>query len=59
MFFSDDIVFIVDTKGGINCKLEFWRKMLESKGFTLNRTKMESMEVNLLTEGNEVKNNKN
>lgn len=39
MFFSDDIAFIVDTKGGINYKLQIWRKMLKSESFILKRTK--------------------
>lgn len=39
MFFSDDIVFIADTKGGINYKLQIWRKMLKSESFIFKKTK--------------------
>lgn len=42
----NDIVLDDDLREGINCKLELWRKALESKGFVLNRSKnkMEYME---------------
>ena len=37
MLFTDDIVFIDETKEGVNIKLERWRDTLEAKGFRLSR----------------------
>ena len=41
MLFADDIVFIDETREGLNVKLEKWRHILESKGFRLSRFKTE------------------
>jgi hypothetical protein len=43
MLFADDVVLVVDSRAGVNRKLELWRHMLESKGFRLSRTKTEYM----------------
>ncbi|VFQ85258.1 unnamed protein product [Cuscuta campestris] len=44
MLFADDIVFIDDTREGLNDKLERWRLALETKGFRISRNKTEYME---------------
>ncbi|XP_060189176.1 uncharacterized protein LOC132618126 isoform X2 [Lycium barbarum] len=44
MLFADDTVLIDETRSGVNAKLECWRHTLESKGFTLCRTKTEYLE---------------
>ncbi|KAF3648646.1 BTB/POZ and MATH domain-containing protein 5 [Capsicum annuum] len=41
MLFADDVVFIDETWGGVNDKLEVWRQTLKFKGFRLSRTKTE------------------
>ena len=41
MLFTDDIVLIGETKEGVNKKLELWRKILETRGFRLSRSKTE------------------
>ena len=41
ILFTDDIIFIDETKGGLNKKLERWRHSLESRGFRLSRSKTE------------------
>ena len=41
MLFVDDIVFIDETIGGLNEKLERWRHSLESNGFRMSRSKTE------------------
>ncbi|XP_054787150.1 uncharacterized protein LOC129293296 [Prosopis cineraria] len=41
MLFADDIVLITETREEVNCKLELWRRTLESKGFRLSRSKTE------------------
>jgi len=43
MLFADDVMLVDESKAGINRKLELWRRMLESKGFRLSRTKTEYM----------------
>jgi Reverse transcriptase (RNA-dependent DNA polymerase) len=43
MFFADDVVLIDESRIEIDQKLELWRKTLESKGFRLNKTKIEYM----------------
>jgi len=40
-FFTDDIVLIDETRQGVNDKLERWRHSLESRGFTVSRSKTE------------------
>ena len=49
MLFADDIVLIDETKAGVNAKLELWRNTLESKGFTLSRSKTEYMKCEFAT----------
>ncbi|XP_070043284.1 uncharacterized protein [Nicotiana tomentosiformis] len=44
MLFADDIVQIDETRGGVNERLEVWRRTLESKGFKLSKTKTEYVE---------------
>ena len=44
MLFADDVVLIDETREGVNAKLEQWRDVLESIGFTISRTKIEYME---------------
>ncbi len=44
MLFTDDVVLIDETRGGVNDKLEVWRQTLESKGFRLSRSKTEYLE---------------
>ncbi|XP_055835156.1 uncharacterized protein LOC129903631 [Solanum dulcamara] len=44
MFFTDDIVFVDETCGDINTKLEDWRHTLESKGFKLSSAKTDYLE---------------
>ena len=43
MLFADDVVLVDESRAGVNRKLELWRRMLESKGFRLSRTKIEYM----------------
>ena len=42
MLFADDVV-LVESRAGVNRKLELWRRTLELKGFRLSRTKTEYM----------------
>ena len=44
MLFADDIILVVETRVGVNTKLELWRQTLESRGFRLSRAKTEYME---------------
>ncbi|XP_070029961.1 uncharacterized protein [Nicotiana sylvestris] len=44
MLFADGIVIIDVTRGGIDERPEVWKQTLESKGFKLNKTKIEYME---------------
>ena len=46
MLFVDDIVLIDETKSRVNAKLDVWREVLESKGFKINRTKIEYIKYN-------------
>ena len=41
MLFTDDIVFINETREGVNVNLERWRHTLESGGFRVSRSKTE------------------
>ncbi|XP_038713468.1 uncharacterized protein LOC120007344 [Tripterygium wilfordii] len=43
MLFADDIILVDEILLGANSKLEILRQTLESKGFKLSRTKIESM----------------
>ena len=43
MLFADDMVYMDKIKRKINVKLEIWRDTLRSKGFPLNKTKIEYM----------------
>lgn len=44
MLFTDDIVFIDETRDGVNTKLEVRRQILESKGFRVSRTNIDYLE---------------
>ena len=44
MPFADDIVLVDESQIGLSTKLELWKETLESKGFKISRTKMESVE---------------
>lgn len=44
MLFSDNVIFIDESKFGMNEKLERWRRVLESKGFRISRGKTEYMQ---------------
>ena len=39
MVFTDDIVFVDETREGVNGKLERWRHTLESTDFRISRSK--------------------
>nr|XP_033510141.1 uncharacterized protein LOC117274918 [Nicotiana tomentosiformis] len=54
MLFTDDIVLIDETRGGVNDRLEVWRYTLESKGFKLSKTKTEYLECKFSAESGEV-----
>ena len=41
--FCSDLLMLTQNRAGVNRKLELWRRMLESKGFRLSRTKTEYM----------------
>ena len=43
MLFADDIVFVDETRHGVNSKLEIWRDSSKSKGFRLSRSKTDCM----------------
>ena len=43
VFIADDVVLVDKSRARVNRKLELWRRMLESKGFRLSRTKTEYM----------------
>ena len=43
MLFADDVMLVDESRAWVNRKLELWRRMLESKGFRLSRTKTEYM----------------
>ena len=44
MLFIDDIILENDIKEGINAKLKWWRKELESQGFKSSQSKTEYKE---------------
>ena len=41
MLFADDIVLIDETRKKVNNKFERWRQILKSRGFRINRSKIE------------------
>ena len=43
MIFTDDIIFIDETKKENNTKLKLWRQTLKAREFRLNRSKTEYM----------------
>ena len=43
MLFAYDIVFVDETRHGVNSKLEIWRDSSKSKGFRLSRSKTDCM----------------
>src|SRR6185312_6921662 len=43
MLFADDVVLVDESRTWVNSKLGLWRRTLESKGFSLSRTKTEHM----------------
>ena len=43
MLFADNVVLVDESRTGVNQKLELWWETLESKGFSLNRTKTKYM----------------
>jgi len=47
MLFANDIVLIDESRNGLNNKLEKWRHTLESRGFTLIRSKTEYLRCGL------------
>ena len=49
MLFADDIVLIDETRAGVSAKLKLWRNTLESKGFTLSRSKTEYTKCEFVT----------
>ncbi|KAF5939493.1 hypothetical protein HYC85_023752 [Camellia sinensis] len=55
MHFANDIVFVDETRGGVNTKLAIWREALQSKGFRISRTKTEYMECKFSNSNNESK----
>ena len=44
--FANDIVFVNESRDGMNAKLESWREALESKSFKISRTKTKYMDYN-------------
>ncbi|KAB2632820.1 hypothetical protein D8674_029067 [Pyrus ussuriensis x Pyrus communis] len=51
MLFADNIVLIDETQEWVNAKLNLWRKVLESKGLCLSRSKTEYMEYKFSANG--------
>lgn len=43
MLFADDIVFVDETRNGVNSKLEIWRDASKSKGIRLSRSNTDCM----------------
>jgi hypothetical protein len=41
MLFADDVILVDESRTGVDQKLELWRRILETKGFRLSRSKME------------------
>lgn len=50
MLFANDIVFIDETRDGVNNKLEQWRHSLKSIGFKLSTSKFEYLKCGLIGE---------
>jgi hypothetical protein len=43
MFFADDVILVDESKMGVDQKLELWRRTLETKNFSLSKSKTEYM----------------
>jgi hypothetical protein len=43
MLFEDDVVFVDESRTGVDKKLELWRRILKAKDFILSRSKTEYM----------------
>jgi hypothetical protein len=43
MFFADDVIFVDESRMGVDQKLELWRRTLKAKGFRLSRSKTKYM----------------
>jgi hypothetical protein len=43
MLFTDDVILVDESMMGVDQKLELWRRTLEAKSFSLNRSKTEYM----------------
>ena len=43
MLFANDIMLVEESRIDVDGNIELWRKILESKGFRLSRTKTEYM----------------
>ncbi|EMS68701.1 Inositol hexakisphosphate and diphosphoinositol-pentakisphosphate kinase 1 [Triticum urartu] len=56
MLFVDDVVLVIDSRAGVNRKLEICRQTLESKGFRISRTKTEYMRCSFGTTRHEEEN---
>lgn len=44
MLFADNIALVVESRDGVNNRLEIWRNALESKGVKIMRSKTEYLE---------------
>jgi hypothetical protein len=53
MLFADNVVLVDKSRVGVNRKLELWRQTLESKGFRVNRIKIEYMRCDFGTTAQE------
>jgi hypothetical protein len=53
MLFADNVVLVDKVRAGVNRKLELWRQTLESKGFRVNRIKIEYMRCDFGTTAQE------
>jgi hypothetical protein len=43
MFFADDVILVDESRMGVDQKLELWRRTLETKNFSLSKSKTEYM----------------
>ena len=48
MLFADNIILIDESREGVNAKLELWRSTLESQGFKLRRSKLNTYTTGLV-----------
>lgn len=46
MLFTDDNVLVDETRKGVNAKLEWWRKDLDSQELKLSQSKMKYIKCN-------------